>query len=103
MIRNGEFVPLYTFIGRDGPRGPALRKLHRPAHLAGIEALAAEGRIRFAGPLLDEFGSPVGSLVVFEADSLEAARVIGATDPYVTEGIFESWQVHETVAVLEPA
>ena len=95
-------MPLYAFIGRDGPRGLELRKLHRPAHLAGIEALAASGRIRFAGPLRDEGGNPVGSLVIYDADSIEDARAIGAADPYVTEGIFESWQVHETVSVVDP-
>jgi uncharacterized protein YciI len=96
-------MPLYALIGKDGPRAPALRKIHRPAHLAGIEKLHAEGLVRFAGPLLDEFQAPIGSLVVFEAESLDRARAIGAADPYVTEGVFESWQVHETKAVLDPA
>lgn len=96
-------MALYAFIGRDGPRGLELRKLHRPAHLAGIETLAAAGRIRFAGPLLDESSAPVGSLVIFEAGSLAEAREIGANDPYVTEGIFASWQVHETRSVVDPA
>lgn len=95
-------MPLYAFIGKDGPRGLELRKLHRPAHLAGIEKLAAAGHVRFAGPLFDELHSPAGSLVIFEAESLDAARAIGAADPYVTEGVFESWQVHETLAVLDP-
>jgi len=95
-------MPLYAFIGRDGPRGSELRKLHRPAHLAGIERLAAAGRVRFAGPLYDETRLPTGSLVVFEAESLDAARAIGAADPYVKEGVFESWQVQETFAVLDP-
>jgi uncharacterized protein YciI len=95
-------MPLYVFIGQDGPRGLELRKLHRPAHLAGIERLAARGHVRFAGPLLDESRSPTGSLVIFEAESLDAARAIGAADPYVTEGVFESWRVHETLAVLDP-
>ena len=55
-------MPLYVFTGHDGPRGPELRKVHRPAHLAGLEPLDAEGRIRHAGPLLDAGGQPVGSL-----------------------------------------
>jgi len=93
-------MPLYAFIGRDGPSGPELRKHHRPAHLAGIRALAESGRVRFAGPLRDDGGAPIGSLVLFEADTLDAAREIGAADPYVVEGIFESWQVNETLDVL---
>jgi uncharacterized protein YciI len=92
-------MPLYAFLGTDGPRGPELRKRHRPAHLAGIDVLAAEGRIHHAGPLLGESGAPVGSLILFEAASLEEARQIATADPYVTEGIFQSWQLHETRAV----
>ena len=93
-------MPLYAFIGRDGPSGAALRKIHRPAHLAGIRRLAESGRVRFAGPLRDDAGAPVGSLVIFEAASLDEARQVGASDPYVVEGVFETWQVDETVDVL---
>jgi hypothetical protein len=96
-------MPLYAFIGHDGPRGAELRKLHRPAHLAGIDELVAENRIRHAGPLLDESGSPVGSLVLFEADTLDEAHRIAAGDPYVTEGIFERWEVNETRVVRGPS
>jgi hypothetical protein len=96
-------MPLYAFIGHDGPRGTELRKLHRPAHLEGIDELVAEDRIRHAGPLLDESGAPVGSLVLFEAETLDEARRIAAGDPYVTEGIFERWQVHETRVVRGPS
>lgn len=93
-------MPLYVFIGHDGPRGPELRKLHRAAHLAGLEPLDVEGRIRHAGPLLDASGEPVGSLILFEAESLDAARTLAARDPYVVEGIFERHEVHETRVVF---
>ena len=93
-------MPHFAFIGRDGPRGAELRKQHREAHLKGIEALDREGRIRHAGPLLDDAGSPMGSVVVFEAADLAAARALAAADPYVVEGIFGSWEVHETKIVF---
>ena len=93
-------MPLFALTGHDGPRGTELRKLHRTAHLKGLEALVAEGRVRHAGPLLDDAGSPVGSLVIFEAPDLAAARAIAAGDPYVTQGIFERWELHETKAVF---
>ena len=89
-------MPLYVFLVTDGPSGPELRKLHRPAHLAGIDALAANNRLRHAGPLLDESGAPTGSMVLFEAASLEEAQRIAGNDPYVVEGVFESWRVNET-------
>jgi len=93
-------MPLYAWVGRDGPRGRELRRIHRQAHLDGLRKLAAAGRVRHAGPLLDAAGDPVGSLVVFEAESLDDARAIAARDPYVVESIFESHEVHETRVVL---
>jgi len=93
-------MPLYALIGRDGPRGRALRKLHREAHLAGLETLDAAGRIHHAGPLRDGSGAPCGSLVVFAAESLEAARAQADADPYVVEGVFASYEVFETIVVF---
>jgi uncharacterized protein YciI len=93
-------MPLYAFTGFDGRRGAELRKQHRPAHLAGLEDLAAADRIRHAGPLLDDAGVPLGSLILFEADSLAEAREIAARDPYVTQGVFERHEVYETRVVF---
>jgi uncharacterized protein YciI len=92
-------MPLFAMIGRDGPRGPELRKLHRDAHLRNLRPLAEAGRVVYAGPLLDQDG-PCGSLVVFEAESLEDAGAFAASDPYVVEGVFERWEVQGTRQVL---
>ena len=35
-------------------------------------------------------------MVLFEAASLEEAQRIAGNDPYVVEGVFESWRVNET-------
>ena len=67
----------------------------------GLETvLPMAGRIRHAGPLLDAEARPIGSLVLFEADSLEEAQALAARDPYVTEGVFESHEVLETRQVF---
>jgi uncharacterized protein YciI len=84
---------LYVLIGRDGAQGAALRPLHREAHLANLRPLADAGRVPYAGPLLDAADQPCGSVVVFEAHDLEAARRFAASDPYVVHGIFERWEV----------
>jgi hypothetical protein len=89
-------MPLFALIGRDGPLGLERRALHRTAHLAKLAPLAAAGRVRFVGPLLGEGGAPCGSLVVFEAADLAAARTIAASDPYVVHGVFASHEVIET-------
>ena len=93
-------MPLFAFIGYDGPRGPELRKQHRPAHLENLQGLADAGQVVHAGPLLAPSGTPVGSVIVFEADDLDAAREVAARDPYVVEGVFERHSVNETKAVF---
>jgi hypothetical protein len=93
-------VHLFVYRGFDGPRGAALRQSVRERHLAHLQVLADAGRIRFAGPLLDDAGEPCGSLVVLEAKDLAAARAIALSDPYLREGVFERVEVHGTRAVL---
>jgi hypothetical protein len=93
-------MPLFAWIGRDGPRGVELRALHREEHLRGLEPLDRAGRIRFAGPLLDDAGRPAGSVIVFEAGSLADARAVAEADAYARRGIFASWEVFETRAVF---
>ena len=93
-------MPLFVYRGRDSARGLELRKLHREKHLAHLAPLDDAGRIRFAGPLIDAQQNPCGSLIVLEAESLEAARSIAETDPYLVEGIFEEIEVFETKTVF---
>ncbi|MCE2391440.1 MAG: nitroreductase family protein [Proteobacteria bacterium] len=93
-------MPLFTWIGRDGPDGLAGRGQHREAHLANLRPLVAQGRVRYAGPLLGEDGDPTGSVIVFEADDLESARAFAGSDPYVSRGIFASHEIFETRQVF---
>ncbi len=93
-------MPLFALIGRDGPLGLERRKQHRDAHLANLEPLSQSGRVVYGGPLLDEAGQPCGSVVLFEADDLARARAFAAGDPYVTEGVFASYEVLETRRVF---
>jgi nitroreductase/uncharacterized protein YciI len=93
-------MPLYAILGRDGRDGAYLRKQHREAHLAALAPLAAAGRVRFAGPLIGDSAAPIGSLIVIEAPDLAAARAIAERDPYVTRGVFASFEVRETRQVF---
>jgi hypothetical protein len=93
-------MPLFVLLGRDAPDTGALRQKVRPAHLDHLRKAAGEGRIVHAGPLLDAAGAAIGSLIVLEADTLEAARATAALDPYVTAGVFQTFEVLETRAVF---
>ncbi len=89
-------MSLFVLIGRDGPDGKRLRPDVRPDHLAHLEPLSRAGRIVLAGPFTD--GS--GSLIVFEAGSLEEATAIAERDPYVRRGVFATFEVRPFQRVL---
>jgi uncharacterized protein YciI len=97
---------LYVIIGRDAPNSLEIRRRARPAHLARAQALVDQGRMVVAGPL-PAIDSPDpgpagfnGSLIVAEFPSLEDAEAWIAADPYVTEGVFTSFEVRPFVKVL---
>ncbi len=86
----------FVILGFDAPDGQAKRKIHRTAHLAGLELLDRAGRVLLAGPFTDQ----AGSLIIIEADSLEEAKRIAEGDPYTVHGIFERVEVHPFQQVL---
>lgn len=93
-------MPWFALVGHDASDVTEKRQSLRGEHLAKLQALDAERRLRHAGPLLDEAGKPVGSLVIFEAKSLEAAQAIVDEDPYVQQGVFERYDLRETWVVF---
>ncbi len=86
----------FVIIGFDGPDGQAKRKIHRPAHLARLEPLNAQGRVILAGPLTDQ----TGSLIVIEAKSQEEAEQFARDDPYTVHGVFERVEVHPFLQIF---
>jgi uncharacterized protein YciI len=89
----------YVILGFDGPEGAARRKLHRPAHLARMEALDSKGQVVLAGPFTDA----AGSLIVIEAASLAEAEAFIKDDPYVVHGIFERFEIHPFTSIFPKA
>ena len=53
---------LFAFIGKDKPGILQVRIDNRPAHVAYLEKLNAEGTLKIAGPFLGDDGKPFGSL-----------------------------------------
>jgi hypothetical protein len=87
---------LFVIIGHDAPDAKEKRPRLRPQHLAHLGELARAGRIPLAGPFTDG----TGSLIVVEADSLEAVWRLVAADPYVTGGVFNRVDVKPFRQVL---
>ncbi len=89
----------YAIIGTDVPDSLEKRKTARPAHVARLQALLAQGRLKLAGPFpaIDaEDPGPAGfdgSLIIAEFDDLAAARAWADTDPYTAAGVYASVEV----------
>ncbi|QSX32288.1 YciI family protein [Shewanella avicenniae] len=86
----------YMISSQDIENSLEQRMSVRPAHLARLQVLADEGRLKLAGPhpAIDsenpgEAGF-TGSLVVAEFDSLQAAQAWADADPYVAAGVYAS-------------
>jgi uncharacterized protein YciI len=97
---------LYLVYGEDVPGTLDQRLATRPAHLARLQALQAEGRLILAGPC-PAIDSPdpgpagfSGSIIVAEFASLEAARAWADADPYVAAGVYEKVTVKPFKKVL---
>ena len=84
---------LYAFIAEDRAGTLDQRLAARPAHLARLQALQAEGRLVIAGPCpaIDSPGPAgfSGTLIIAEFASLEAARAWADADPYIAAGVYE--------------
>jgi uncharacterized protein YciI len=84
---------LFAFVCKDKPGHLNVRMDTRPAHVEHLNKLNAEGTLKMAGPFLDADGKPNGSLVIVNADTIEAAQAIADSDPYAKAGLFESVEV----------
>jgi uncharacterized protein len=96
----------YAILGLDGPDSLNKRNLARPAHIARLEELQAEGRLLLAGPF-PAIDSPdpgpagfSGSLIVAEFASQEDAQAWAEADPYMAAGVYESVTVRPFKKVL---
>ena len=84
---------LFALICTDGPDKFQTRVDTRPAHVAFLEGLNADGKLAFAGPFLGPDDRPNGSLVVIEAETEDEARAISGADPYAEAGLFTSVEI----------
>ncbi|WP_372862284.1 YciI family protein [Spongiibacter sp.] len=85
---------IYAIISEDVANSLDKRLAARPAHLARLEELKADGRLLLAGPHpridSEDPGSEgfSGSLVVAEFDSLADAQHWADADPYISAGVY---------------
>ncbi|MGA7297631.1 MAG: YciI family protein [Rhodanobacteraceae bacterium] len=96
----------YCIIGTDKPDSLDQRKSARPAHLARLEALKQQGRLKLAGPFPSvDSADPgaagfSGSLIVAEFDDLAAACAWADADPYVEAGVYTDVAIKPFIVAL---
>ncbi|MBA2965127.1 MULTISPECIES: YciI family protein [Ramlibacter] len=84
---------LFSITLIDKPGALALRQQRRPEHKAYLGAVAE--RIAFAGPLLADDGQTmVGSLLVIDFASREAAQEWLAGEPFTRAGLYAATSVY---------
>jgi len=76
---------LFVLTAIDKPGSLELRMATRDAHFAFIKETAV---MKLGGPFLDANGNMAGSLIIFEAADLAAAKSWHAKDPYAKAGLF---------------
>lgn len=97
---------LYVILGRDAPESLDKRLGVRAQHLERVQALLEQGRLRSAGPLpAIDSADPgpagfVGSLILAEFPSLQAAQAWARSDPYIEAGAWADVEVHPYKEVL---
>jgi len=81
---------LFAVIAFDKENSLPLRLATRQAH---FDYAKATNCIKLGGPFLDVKGEMEGSLILFEAADLDAAKAWHAGDPYVKAGLFAHSEV----------
>lgn len=70
-----------------------IRQANREAHLAWLRSDETVS-VKVAGPWLDSEGEMRGSLLIVDAESLDAVKLWLSRDPYRHAGLTESTQVN---------
>jgi pimeloyl-ACP methyl ester carboxylesterase/uncharacterized protein YciI len=66
----------------------------RPEHREYLAGLLAAGKLAAAGPV------PDGELLIYEAESFDAAKAVAAADPFAAGGAFARYEVNPWDVVL---
>ena len=91
---------LFVLTAIDKPAGLELRMATRDAHFAFIKET---GVMKLGGAFLDANGNMAGSMIIFEAADLAAAKDWAANDPYAKAGLFAKSELRPWKATFNPS
>lgn len=92
---------LYAIQCIDKPGHGHVRAETRPVHLDYLRA--AGDAVFCAGPLQDEAGAAIGSLLVIDFADRAAAEAFAENDPYAKAGLFSTVTVTRWMKVIPAA
>lgn len=90
---------LYAILAEDVPDSASKREVVRAAHMKRMSQMQAQGRIVISGPCLaNDNPDPaaagiLGSVIIAEFDTLQAAKAWADADPYVAGGVWSKVRV----------
>lgn len=94
-------LAMELYVVQSTPVDPARLPEVLPDHLAYQKDMEAHGVLVMAGPVSDETGTQMqgAGMIVYRAESLDAARLIADADPMHREGVraftIRKWLVNE--------
>ena len=85
----------FVIFGTDKPGMETVRTATRPAHR---DYLRSPGKhaitVRVGGPTLRDDGATMnGTLLIVEAETIDAVRAFAADDPYSRAGLFQTIEI----------
>jgi uncharacterized protein YciI len=90
---------LFVVTAMDKDNALQLRMDTRAAH---FDYARETGCIKLGGPFLDAKGDMAGSMIIIEAENLEAAQKWHDNDPYKKAGLFKSSLVRPWKPTFNP-
>lgn len=92
---------LVTLYDGTDAEAPARRQATRPAHLDGLHANVANGKLVFGGPIFGEAQTPVGSFLVMNCTDRAEVDAIIANDPYTKGNVWQRVEVKPVRLVVQ--
>ena len=83
----------FAILALDRPDGGDLRARNRPAHLEHLERHAAK-LLAGGAVLADDGATPVGSLIVYDAEDRAEVEAFLAADPFSRVGLFATVTIY---------
>jgi len=88
---------LFFIKAMDRP-GTGMRQTWRAAHLEFVTT--CRERFTYGGPLIDDSGAVVGSIMVLDLPDRAALDAHMAKDPYFREPVFETVEIFQTRQIV---